>query len=237
MLLVMATTSSTLPVLLLDFDGTLCTGDAPVLAYAEEASRDLSPTRAADLATTLRAFLDGRLGARWEDGYDAVHALATPVLSEDQLNAAYARSRARLAEGTLPVATPPHLHDFLATLAPHARRILVTNAPLHGVAHTLTRLGLDPVLDGVVPDAGKPGGWTRVLPQILGDAPTRGSVSVGDVYRNDIAPLIPTGIETAFIDRFGTAGLPAAPTWTAPTFPDLYPALSRWFIPQPTEGH
>ena len=42
MLLAMATTRSSLPVLLLDFDGTICIGDAPVLAYAEEACRDLT---------------------------------------------------------------------------------------------------------------------------------------------------------------------------------------------------
>lgn len=237
MLLAMATTRSSLPVLLLDFDGTLCIGDAPVLAYAEEACRDLTPDQANVLVDTLRSFLSGALGARWEDGYDAVHALATPTLTEEQLSGAYTRSRSRLAAGTLPVTTPAGLVDFLTSLAPHARRVLVTNAPLRGVEHTLGRLGLDPVLDLIVPDAGKPDGWTRVLPQILGDAPAQGSVSVGDVYRNDIAPLIPTDIATAFIDRFGATGLPATPTWSAASFPDLYPALSRWFTPHPIEGH
>lgn len=216
------------PVLLLDFDGTVCTGDAPVLAYAEETLADVPTPEADRVRSTLHDFLAGDLGARWEDGYDAVQHLSGPFVDDATRERAYQRSRARLAAGEVPFSTPPGLVDLLRDLAPVAQRVLVTNAPLHGVESTLETLGLAPVIDTVVPGADKPDGWSVVLPQILGDRPAHLAVSVGDVYRNDIAPLIPTGASTAFIDRFGSHGLPAAPTWTAPSFPDLYPVLTEF---------
>lgn len=217
------------PVLLLDFDGTVCTGDEPVLAYAEETLIGVPDDRAEPVRHTLHDFLAGHLGARWEDGYAAVQDLTCSFVDDDARQQAYHRSRERLSSGELTISTPTGLVDFLADLAPDAQRVLVTNAPLRGVEQALDHLGLTPVLDRIVTGADKPDGWPVVLPQILGDRPATSAVSVGDVYRNDIAPLIPTGARTAFIDRFGSRGLPTAPTWTAATFTDLYPTLTRWF--------
>lgn len=214
--------------LLLDFDGTVCLGDEPVLAYAEAAVLGLPAAAADDVFRTLRSYLAGSLGPRWADGYQAVKELTENLIDEPALAAAYTASRARLEADELHVHTPEGLHDFLAGLEGEVERVLVTNAPLPGAAGVLERLELMPLLDRVVSSAHKPSGWDSILPDVLADRPASAAVSVGDVYRNDIAPLIPLGVETAFIDRLGPTRVPTAPTWTATSFPDLYPTLEQW---------
>jgi FMN phosphatase YigB (HAD superfamily) len=217
-----------LPLLLLDFDGTVCLGDDPVLAYAEATVRGLPVADATAILDTVRSYLDGDLGPRWADGYVAVKELSIDLVSEDTRSAAYAESRRRLEADELSVHTPEGLHDFLGGLEGVAERVLVTNAPLEGVSGVLDRLGLAPLLDRVLPEAHKPGGWDELLPRALDGRPATDAVSVGDVYRNDIAPLIPHGVATAFIDRFTTPGLPVPPTWAATSFPELYADLETW---------
>ncbi|ERK67909.1 hypothetical protein N136_04607, partial [Leifsonia aquatica ATCC 14665] len=63
-------TTSILPLLVLDFDGTVCVGDAPVWAYAEAViagilDRDDIAGRELDagLRARLGAFLDGEPGS------------------------------------------------------------------------------------------------------------------------------------------------------------------------------
>jgi FMN phosphatase YigB (HAD superfamily) len=216
------------PLLLLDFDGTVCLGDDPVLAYAEATVRGLPATEATRILDTVRAYLNAELGPRWADGYLAVKELTTGLVTEDTRSAAYAESRHRLEADELNVTTPDGLHGFLGGLEGVAERVLVTNAPLEGVSGVLDRLGLAPLLDRVLPSAHKPDGWEDLLPRALNGRAAAEAVSVGDVYRNDLAPLIPHGVATAFIDRFTTPGLPIAPTWTASGFPELYADLDQW---------
>ncbi|TWE12498.1 HAD family hydrolase [Rudaeicoccus suwonensis] len=233
----MLTTPAQLPVLLLDFDGTVCLGDGPVLAYADAALKDLDDATARGIRKELDEYLSGAVGPRWADGYLAVQELTAGLLKRPTLDAAYTESRRRLQAGEVEVYLPIGLRLFLSSLNGVAERVLVTNAPIEGVAEVLTRLGLTSELDRVISSVGKPDGWTATLPQILGERPATAAVSVGDVYRNDIAPLIPYGVATAFIDRFGSADLPLAPTWTAPSFPDLYPALAEWLTSAHLEGN
>ncbi|RNI18065.1 HAD family hydrolase [Flexivirga caeni] len=223
--------------LLLDFDGTICLGDEPVLAYADAAARGLAPADAQRIRSTVQEFVDGKLGGRWPDGYLAVQDLTREQLDETALNTAYAASRKRLQAGELAVYAPDGLADFLNGLDGVAERVLVTNAPAEGVTEVLLQLGVTSLLDRVVSSAAKPDGWDALLPQILGDRPASAAVSVGDVYRNDIAPLIAHGAATAFIDRFGVADLPASPTWTARSFPDLYSTLAEWLDSAHPEGN
>lgn len=218
------------PVILLDFDGTLCLGDGPVLAYAEAALAGVGAADAADAAEvrrTLADFLGGRLGARWVDGYEAVADLLSELVDPATLARAYAESRRALSLGDIDVHAPAGVHAFLDGLEGVAERVLLTNAPLSGVAETLDRLGLTSRLDRILPEAHKPAGWSAALPDALAGRPARLAVSVGDVFRNDLEPLLPTGAATAFLDRFGATPA-AAPTWTAPSFPPLYPVLTEW---------
>lgn len=214
--------------LLLDFDGTVCLGDDPVLAYAEATVSALPAGTADTVLTTLRSYLGGELGPRWADGYQAVKDLTLHLVDEDTRSSAYALSRARLEADELSVHTPQGLHAFLAEAGEDAERVLVTNAPAEGVTGVVERLGLSRLIDAVVPSARKPAGWDHLLGDLLGDRAADAAVSVGDVYVNDIAPLIPHGIATAFIDRHGPTAVPATPTWTAPGFPELYPTLQQW---------
>src|SRR5688500_20288004 len=73
-----------LPVLVFDFDGTVCLGDGPVRAYAEEAVRGLADDVATAVLNGLAAHLDGAPDGH-PDGYSAVAALAAPYVTPDDL--------------------------------------------------------------------------------------------------------------------------------------------------------
>lgn len=219
------------PVLVLDFDGTVCVGDAPVWAYAE-AALDVADAHD-DVRTAVRAGLGAYLSGAPEspvyaDGYAAVARLLGGIATREQLDHAFHASRRALADGEVPVATPPRLDRFLRDLAGTAHRVLVTNAPAEGVHETLLRLGIADDVDLVVTEAGKPTGWATILPDLLaGGAPAR-LLSVGDIWRNDLEAPLAAGCGTALIDRFGQQG--GAAHLSAPLFEDLYDDLSAWAL-------
>ncbi|MBL0885116.1 HAD family hydrolase [Myceligenerans indicum] len=238
--------------LVLDFDGTVCVGDGPVLLYAEEVARRTGR----DVTDELRHFLrTGRLPAGDvrspgspsepaptadamplpEDGYQAVVALALatgrggPQLDRDMLGAAYRASRARFAQDGAGTAAPDGLRAFLARLtASGVRVVLVTNSPLVGVSDWLERQGIAPLLDGVVPEAGKPAAMAAVLRGLLSGADPGELVSVGDVHANDVAPALAVGAAGAHIDRWTARPGPA--TWSAPSFTELFEPLAAWSV-------
>lgn len=226
------------PLLLLDFDGTVCVGDGPVWAYAEALLTELLDagvdTDGLDerLRERLGAYLDGAAETAvaeargYADGYAAVAALAADHASPEQLDRAYHASRMALASGTLTVSAPDGLAELLRELGPHVERVLVTNAPPPGVARTLATLDLADGIDRVVTDAGKPGGWAALLPPLLAGRPPSSVLAVGDVWRNDVAEPLAAGCATALIDRFGHRAGPAHVT--AATFEDLFPAVREW---------
>jgi FMN phosphatase YigB (HAD superfamily) len=217
-------------VLVLDFDGTVCVGDAPVWAYADAAlaaAAASSSTRAA-VRAGLGAYLAGTPEAPvYADGYAAVAALMASRLAPEELAAAFRMSRRALAEGEVPVRTPDGLPDFLAVIGPRVRRVLVTNAPDEGVRETLERLGVLPHLDDIVTEAAKPEGWARLLPAILAGAPASRLISVGDIWRNDLAAPYAAGCGVALIDRFGQQDRDPAHL-VARTFEQLYDDLAEW---------
>ncbi|MFF2050834.1 HAD family hydrolase [Leifsonia sp. NPDC058194] len=238
-----------LPLLVLDFDGTVCIGDAPVWAYAEAViagilDRDDSAGSGLDagLRARLGAFLDGEPGSpAYADGYAAVAQLAAGHADEELLQRAYQRSRRELAGGGLDVSAPVGLADFLDGLAGTAERVLVTNAPLDGVVETLGALGLAGAIDRIHAEAGKPAGWTGLLPRLLDGRDPRALLSVGDIWGNDLAAPLAAGCATALIDRFGHRAGPAH--LVAPSFPELYPGIAEWAhdplgfaAAHPTEG-
>ncbi|WP_434081066.1 HAD family hydrolase [Sanguibacter sp. Z1732] len=216
------------PVLVLDFDGTVCVGEAPVLGYAEQVAGRLPPSAGERVRTGIREFLAGsRALPDCEDGYPAVVALSGQDLSQEDLSAAYLASRAELdVDATHP---PNGLTQLLDELrAAGVAAVLVTNAPLVGVDVWLARHELAERLDAVVPDAGKPTRMRAVLSGILtefGAAPAH-LASVGDVWRNDIEPAMALGAVGMYLDRFGTGLGPASRTET--TFEAMYPHIRRW---------
>ena len=214
-------------VLVLDFDGTVCLGDGPVWAYAEAIRPHLDERLAGQVTDGLLAYLEDHPGAgTYADGYGAIAALAGPHVPRAVLDAAYAASRAALADGRLDIHAPEGLVELLDRLRPAVRTVVVTNAPSTGLAEALDALGLAGSLDRVIPSAGKPAGLPAVLDDLLDGADPATLMSVGDIWLNDIRPALELGCATAFIDRSGRDLRPAHARGR--TIQDLYPALEAW---------
>jgi FMN phosphatase YigB (HAD superfamily) len=156
------------------------------------------------------------------------------------LSAAYLASRAQLGTADAPVSVPDGLAAFLRAAAPHAERILVTNAPSVRIAEALDGLGLSGLFDRIVTDARKPAGLDAVLDGLPADARV---LSVGDMWRNDLAPAHARGHATALIGGFTDPS--ATPTYRAADFATLAPRLDAWLhetdlplrpTPTPIEG-
>ena len=213
-----------LPTLVLDFDGTVCVGDAPVRRYADEVLRRVGPELAGKLAEELRHHLAG--GTTYADGYVAVAQIAGPYVASEVLHTAYQASRGALAGRALDIATPAGLPGFLHSLDGRARRVLVTNAPATGIAESLDVLALTDVIDEVHTNAGKPGGFHTLLPELLRGGPPASLLSVGDIWVNDIAPPLRAGCATAYVSHTPHDGRPAH--LRAEHLPDLYAAIAAW---------
>lgn len=218
-----------LPVLVLDFDGTICLGDGPIWAYADGIVPNLLPDDARRLTDGLAQYLAGQAPpGRYADGYSAVVRLAGPAVPPTVLDGAYHASREALAAGKVQVHAPDGLADFLTELAGSASRVLLTNSPDIGLDLLLERLGLASVIDKVIPSAGKPEGFGSVLPTLLDGAPPAHLMSVGDYWLNDIAAPLAAGCATAFVDISGADPRPAHAK--AASLPELYPAIRSWAV-------
>jgi phosphoglycolate phosphatase-like HAD superfamily hydrolase len=222
-----------LPVLVFDFDGTVCVGDDPVRAYAEAVLDEagLDAVTAAEIRDRLDVFLAGKAPeAAYIDGYAAVAALTAEHATAAQQAAAYQLARRALADGDIPVAAPEGLPELLAGLAGRAERVLVTNAPAVGIDETLAAIGLGDSFDLIVTDARKPAGWAHLLPGLTSAAgrPAARLLSIGDIWLNDLSAPLAAGATVFLIDRFGTANSAAPSHATAPTIEALYPAITAW---------
>ncbi|WP_052070958.1 HAD family hydrolase [Rhodococcoides fascians] len=210
------------PILLLDFDGTVCLGDDPVRAYADAVADGLDTASAETLRAGLTAFLETGAG-EYLDGYSAVQHLSMGV-DAATLAAAYAHSRERLAAGELEVWAPAGLAAFLGRVS--AEVVLATNAPQRGVLETLERLGLTGLMDRVFTDAGKPEKMPELVESLLDTRPPHLLASVGDIWRNDLDAPHRRGALTAYIDRHGHPRPEA--TFCASTFQAMYDELLEW---------
>lgn len=221
-------------VLLLDFDGTVCVGDEPIWAYAEsviaQVAAHSTPLEATAAASRIRSRLSSYLtGAGLQDGRDGYSAVATAaagLLSDDQLHEAYLSSRRALAEGRVAVSAPPGLPELLRSLGAHTRRILVTNAPPIGIVETLSAIGLTDHLDEIIASAGKPDGWSSILPPLFSGHPSHSIMAVGDFWANDLAVPRTLGCRTALIDRFDRK--PGPCDLRGHSFEELYGGIRRW---------
>lgn len=225
------------PILVLDFDGTVCLGDDPVLLYADEVARRVPEPHSTAIRCGVRDFL-GQSGSidlpGVDDGYHAVAALAEPSgIDQTAADAAYAASRSRIEAGQAHIYAPVGLDALLTdlrTLGVYV--VLVTNSPLIGIAEWLESVGLIHRIDQVIPDAGKP----SQMAAILGDLLTRGFathrpellLSVGDVWANDVQPALDLGCVGLYIDRFNSRR--GAVGQRAPTFVDLFDRVRAWAV-------
>lgn len=222
------------PVLVLDLDGTVCLGDTPALLYAEGVASFTDAPEA--LLELSEGFLARRLpesapkaltGA--QDGYEAVRILGVAAgVTDEQLSAAYLSSRAAIGEHPGDIRTPEGLVDLLGGIDAH--RVILTNSPRDGLDAILDHLGVRDVIDEVLTDALKPSRMTAHLDGFLAtadaiDTPER-LMSVGDIWRNDLAPAVERGCVAAYVDVFDRRQGPAH--IRAESLVDLYTAISQW---------
>lgn len=211
--------SSVERVVVFDLDGTVAVGDEPVLAYLRGVAGDAADAELAGWAGSGGTFLDGyALVVAWADAHG---------VPEARRSAAYAKSRAALHDGDIPVTAPEGLAAALARRPVEVRCVLVTNAPVAGIEPLLDRLGV--TFDSVIGDAGKPGELPAVLDRLLqeADLPPERLLSVGDLWVNDLAPAAAIGATTAYVDRFGRGD--GAPTFRAGTLTALLPGIEAWW--------
>lgn len=199
------------PVLLLDFDGTVCLGDGPVLAYAEEAFKYLPANRRPAAQDELNGFLTGDrdLLRRYSDGYGCVHDLVVDHLGPQQLSAAFLTSRRRLATEDLGTFAAPGVRELLTSLNTAVTRVLLTNSPAVGLVESLERFGLSHLLDQVVVGARKQHRMAEHIDALTGGRPPATLISVGDHWANDLAVPLERGCVTAYISQHAWADEPA----------------------------
>ncbi|MEY9943555.1 HAD family hydrolase [Kitasatospora sp. GAS1066B] len=237
----MADTTSS-PVLITDFDGTLYRGDAPIRRYAEHAAAALPTAARAELLDGVERFL--ALGAAAGpplgeaiDGWEAVAVLGRAVgLDTAELNRAFAATRELMLDAArCPLEVPAGYAELLAELRGEGVRVvLATNSPAAGLDGLLRRLELPPLLDSVVAGTGKPDGLRHLLRAENPAGGRRRLCVIGDHWRNDIEPGREVGAHSAYIDRFGRADGPADAI--APTVEGLLDSIRTWATAQaPTE--
>jgi FMN phosphatase YigB (HAD superfamily) len=184
---------STRPVVLFDFDGTVCLGDGPVLAYAEAAYTRMEAAEAERVRVEFEAWMRGESDGPYHDAYGAIAGLARPVIG-DRMSEAYMDSRRRLVEDDLGVRPPEGLHDLLDVLAEaDCERVLLTNSPAVGMPETLEHLGVDHRFEQIVVSGHKPKRMQEHIRTLLGDQPAHRLASVGDNARNDVVPALELG--------------------------------------------
>ena len=233
------------PLLVVDFDGTVCRGDAPVRYYAAVIADSLPAARARDFLAAIERYLaEGPAAAaactdtveaaalrEAVDSWGAVLSLAARGygVPAGVIGQAFARCRAWMTDPACAAGLVAPLMDTLADLRGGTQIVLVTNSPRDSMLPLLRRLGILAAFDDIVAGASKPDGLRRFLQQSLGPdlraQPWR-VLSIGDHYRNDIEPAVEIGARAAYIDRFGRADGPA--TARARRVEDLLPVLRAW---------
>lgn len=214
------------PLLIFDFDGTVCTGDEAVLEYARRVGGD-------ECVRATEAFLEtgreaGAFAAEASDGWQAVMAWGNENgASADDMNAAFQATRQALRDGEVPAHPPVDLVPLLDRMRSlGAVAILATNSPAVGMAEMLDTIGVAGHFDEVVVDAGKPGGMKALVERLSKERPASSILSIGDLWVNDLAPAQAAGAATAYIDRWNLRQGEA--TFRAETLPEMYAAIENW---------
>ncbi|MFK4788584.1 HAD family hydrolase [Microbacterium sp. ZW T5_56] len=211
------------PAVIFDFDGTVALGDGPLRAYAR-AVEELGAVTGIEQALTVPA-------PELLDGYDVIRAAAEERgVTAETLAAAYLTSRAALGSAEAAVIAPAGLAEFLrAAGEAGVLRILATNAPDVRIAEALESLGVADGFDRIITGVGKPAGLDVLLDDLAAEGVTD-VLSIGDIWRNDLAPVHRRGGRTALIGEFADES--ATPDHRAPTLPELWDDLRSW-LPAP----
>ena len=219
--------------LVFDFDGTLWRGDDPLDCYAELVSLGLDPAERAPFLADVHAFLSGDhwsvsgLEPPPDDGWAAIAAFAAARgESAAHRQAAFLETRRRIAAGEFPLEVPGGLREFLAASRDSCAVVLASNSPGASVHPVLDRLGLTPFFDDVASDAGKPDRLPEVVDSWITVYRPAHVMSIGDHYRNDIAPAVRRGWFTTYISPW--RWVPGPCSVVGATMEDVLPGLYAW---------
>ncbi|WP_051392769.1 HAD family hydrolase [Glycomyces arizonensis] len=218
-------------ILLFDFDGTVCLGDAPAYDYARRVAAALDADDGRAFLVAHDAFCKGRptTASTFDafDPYNAVRRLAGEYGVDDEVRqAAYLAARAGMADGAFELSAPEGLRELLWDLPRGVQTVLVTNAPFDGLESLLAHIKLDGLFDRVIGDADKPDGLGAILDGLLEGREPSSLLSIGDIPRNDLVPAADRGCATAYIDHFGRPW-PRADA-SGNSMGELYGFVHRW---------
>ncbi|GAB3848522.1 HAD family hydrolase [Nesterenkonia populi] len=168
-----------------------------------------------------------------QDGYQLVQMLGRQAgLSSPELGTAFMAAREDITREGLEqtdVHAPEGAPELIAELQAAGVRIaLITNSPAAGFEQWLSALGLDGAFDVVVNSARKPFGMQDAMQEAAGEAQLAECriLSVGDIWKNDLAPAAELGGRTILLDRFGT-GL-GRPHERLASFEEAVPHIRTW---------
>jgi FMN phosphatase YigB (HAD superfamily) len=230
---------------IIDFDGTLYRGDAPIRYYAEVVADTMAPPDREQYLDALDRYLKDGPGASRDsedtveaavlreavDGWGAAFHLAGRCydVSPEVIEFAFARCRLWMTKPECDIELVEPLIEALAGIRDRATLLLATNSPELGLRPLLDRLGVTSAFDEIMASTGKPDGLRRLLQRRLGAdlrmRPWR-VFSLGDHYRNDIEPAVEIGAPAGYVDKYGRRDGPA--TATGSRVEDLLPALRGW---------
>lgn len=216
--------------LVLDLDGTLCLGDAPVRAVFERALELIPKSEHAPLRESFQRYLDGDHQAvpDCRDGYQALTRLVLGAgVERPALSAAFMATRDDYRSWLPEVHAPQKLLQTLAAMS-DVRRVLATNSPAIGMQDILAEIGVLDHVDEVITDARKPDGMPAILDSLgIPDRVTSDELAgIGDIWENDLSEIHRRGGATFHIDHAGLAE--GAPTAVAATPDGLSAALLEW---------
>jgi FMN phosphatase YigB (HAD superfamily) len=193
--------------LVLDLDGTLYRGDAPLWAYALAMAGMAEPQAGRRLVERARAFLaDSRTLAPFRDPWAALSALGAEAgLDWPSRDRAFLAVRDRICRGELAVEVPAGVRELLRDLDPRVRVAVLTNSDEASARRLMAYLGLGRWAARVEGAVRKPAGFAPAALRQLGAAAAR-AVSVGDNHANDVLPARAMGMRTVHVRLAGAEG-------------------------------
>jgi FMN phosphatase YigB (HAD superfamily) len=214
--------------LLFDFDGTLYRGNEPFRIYASAIAESLPQSVRSLYLDRVEQHLIGQDPCTAFDHWEAVVDLARIFGADAHIfDAAFTKTRTAMNEGACALEVPDALRAFLLRVRGRTTLAVASNSPLYAAQELMERLRLANLFDHIITDAQKPDGLTHAASRCGagGFAPDR-IASVGDHYRNDIAPAEAAGWRTAHIHPHGQ--FPGPSTVRGRQIEDILPFLDNW---------
>jgi FMN phosphatase YigB (HAD superfamily) len=118
----------------------------------------------------------------------------------------YTRTKDFMVTDAFQLTKTPGLKDGLKELKEQTNIVLVTNSEADDVGRLLSELELDGIFDDITTVAQKP---VQTMPILLGlmekyNAKPEETLSIGDNFINEIAPALALGMNTLYIQPYGT---------------------------------